>query len=197
MARERRHDVIDIRIGQTRVQRQRQYFIARARGNGTPRRLLIELNAIGTDYLTHGDYISDDFDENWQVLHDILEDAHDKLTRKEIDRAWPDDYPKPAPMTLWRWLDRAVHEKRIFRDGLGRSRKPFRYWLAGQEERWKYDSMHFEQMPSLEDDMFDTIDTCMKNRQEMDKKKEQRKQKRLQKKAAAALDELDDDGLEG
>ena len=136
----------------------------------------VELNAEGTDYITHGDFLADDFQENWDVLLGIFEEAHDKLTRKETLRAWPYDYAKPTPPTLWRWLDRAVAEGRLLQDGLGRSRKPFRYWLPGKEAIWRLDPLHFEQPPSLEDEFFDdlargTYDHALKPREKKRKKK--------------------------
>ena len=105
----------------------------------------------------------------------MFEDAHDKLTRKEILRGWPDDSLKPLPMTLWRWLDRAVREKLVLQDGLGRKRKPFRYWLPGKEKIWQLDPLHFEQPQSLEDEFFDdlargTYDHALKPREKKRKK---------------------------
>ena len=42
-------------------------------------------------------------------------------------------------MTLWRWLDRAVSQGLVCREGAGRKNDPYRYWLAEQEEQWLQD----------------------------------------------------------
>jgi hypothetical protein len=39
-------------------------------------------------------------------------------------------------VTLWRWLERAVAEGTVLRDGNGQSNQPYRYWLRGQEAKW-------------------------------------------------------------
>jgi hypothetical protein len=128
----------------------RRRLLAFSRHDATPRRRLIELDPAGTDYITHGDYVADDFSENWQVLAGVLEEAHNKLTRAEIMAAWPDDYLRPAASSLWRWLDKATAHGMVVRDGNGRRSKPFRYWLAGQERKWEHDPWHLPDLPLLE-----------------------------------------------
>ncbi|HLW66966.1 MAG TPA: AAA family ATPase [Gemmataceae bacterium] len=116
---------------------------------GTPRRLVIELNPEGNDYVSLGDFQEDDFGSGWEVLCGIFEDAHAKLTKQGIAEAWPVDFVKPAQSTLWRWLEQAVKDGRLLRDGTGRSHHPFRYWLPGQEEKWRHDPLHLEDLPEL------------------------------------------------
>jgi hypothetical protein len=135
----------------------RRRLLSFSRHDATPRRLLIELDAAGSDYAVHGDYVPDDFMENWQVLEGMFEEAHNKLSRAQILSTWPDDYPKPGAATLWRWLDRALKEGRIRRDGNGRRTKPFRYWLVGQEARWKHDPLHKPDLPSLQEVFLDML----------------------------------------
>ncbi len=65
----------------------------------TPRRLVIELNEAGTDYLSHGDLVVDDFTQSWHILRMILEDARAELTRQEIQQEWPDDFTAPKGAT--------------------------------------------------------------------------------------------------
>jgi RecA-family ATPase len=120
-----------------------------SRHQQTPRRKLIELNAEGTDYLVHGDFQADDFVRDWPVLLGVLEDAERKLTRKQILEDWPADFPKPAPITLWNWLDRCVKERLVLRDGTGRRHSPFRYWLPGQEAKWAADPYRLADLPEL------------------------------------------------
>jgi hypothetical protein len=79
---------------------------------------------------------ADQFAGGWPVLRVVLEDAWQKLSRQQIFKAWPQDFPRPKPSSLWLWLDRAVKDGLVLRDGLGRSKHPFRYWLPGAEDRW-------------------------------------------------------------
>src|SRR6266404_2789689 len=73
--------------------RQRRFF-AESRHAETTRRLLLELNAEGTDYLPVPDALEVDFLASWQTLRMVLEDAPQKLTRKDILAEWPPDYPR-------------------------------------------------------------------------------------------------------
>jgi hypothetical protein len=111
----------------------RRRLLAFSRHAETLRELVIELSPDGTDYGVHGALADEDFAINWKVLRLVLEDAADKLTRKEVLQQWPPDYPRPNPGTLWRWLDRAVAQRLACQDGEGRRSMPFRYWLPGRE----------------------------------------------------------------
>ncbi len=128
----------------------RRRLSAWSRHQQTPRRMLIELNAAGTDYIVHGDYSDACLDSGYGVLFMVLEDASNKLTRWDIQDAWPNDHAKPADRTIREWLDRAVKDGRILREGTGRKNQPFQYWLPGQEELWKCDIYHLE-LPPLDD----------------------------------------------
>jgi hypothetical protein len=108
----------------------------------TPRSILLELNAEGTDYLPVADDYDDPFQENWKVLSMVLEDARQKLSRQDILQEWPADFAKPCSMTLFRWLDRAVREGLIQSEGSGRKNDPFVYWLPEREAAWKEDPIY-------------------------------------------------------
>jgi hypothetical protein len=69
----------------------------------TPRRLVIELSADGTDYAALGDFADPEEAGPWPVLLGVLGDAPKKLTRREVLDRWPADHPKPNDVTLWRW----------------------------------------------------------------------------------------------
>jgi len=125
----------------------RRQLAAWSRFDRTPRRLLIELNAEGTDYCSHGDFVPDDFPEGWLILKGILIDVADKLSRQEIMECWPDDYQTVDKVTLWRWLDRAVKEGLLKQSGLGRKYAPFVYWLQCNEERWALNPRQDTDMP--------------------------------------------------
>src|SRR5207253_7904530 len=117
-------------------------FLALSRHQATPRHLLLELNAAGTDYLGVDEIHNDGFPQNWDVLRTVLEDATQKLTRFEILDEWPADFDKPHPSTLSKWLDRAVQADLIAREGTGRKADPFLYWLPARETVWKQDPLY-------------------------------------------------------
>ena len=115
----------------------RRRLWARSRFEGTPARLLLELDPAGADYVVLGP----DHEEegHGRDLWRVLESAPRKLTRAEIRRAWP-GRQGCAATSLRRWLERALAEGTVCRDGSGRQGAPFRYWLLGQEERWVRES---------------------------------------------------------
>jgi hypothetical protein len=120
----------------------RRRFLALSRHAETPRRLLLELNAEGTDYLPVPDPLEEDFQASWELLRLVLEDAPQKLTRQDVLAEWPPDYAKPHPTKLWRWLDGAVQRGLIAVEGAGRKTDPFRYWLPDREAVWKQDPFY-------------------------------------------------------
>jgi len=122
-----------------------------SRYEATPRQLVIELNADGTDYSTHGGFHEDEFTQGWHVLRQVLEDAHGKLTRREILGDWPEDHVKPGEITLWKWLERAVAQALVLRSGTGRKSSPYRYWLPGMEEKWQDDPFYLPELPPWDD----------------------------------------------
>jgi hypothetical protein len=121
--------------------RQRR-FLALSRHAETPRRLLLELDADGHDYVVVPDSVEDDFQASWQQLRLVLDDAPQKLTRHDILAEWPPDFAKPRPAQLWRWLDGAVQRGLIACEGAGRKSDPFRYWLPEREAVWKEDPFY-------------------------------------------------------
>jgi hypothetical protein len=116
----------------------RRRLRAWSRYDETPRQLVIELNAAGTDYLSHGDLAEEEFTRSWAALRAALEGAMNKQTREAILDCWPEE-DRPSPPTLWRWLERAVAQGLLCREGTGRKNDPYRYWLPGQEEKWRQD----------------------------------------------------------
>ena len=96
-----------------------------SRHEETPRLLVLELTADGTDYLVHPEVDDEEVGEGWHAVLLVLEDAVTK--RQELLEQWPTDYPQPAEATLWRLLDRAVKEGWLRQEGSGKKAKPFRY----------------------------------------------------------------------
>ncbi len=117
----------------------RRKLRAYSRFEETPRRRVIELDAAGTDYINRGDFAEEEFGRSWPLLRDVLATAPRKLTRTEVHAAWPSDEEVPGEVTLWRWLERAVTDGRVQRDGRGSKGTPYRYWLAENVEGWQRD----------------------------------------------------------
>jgi hypothetical protein len=115
----------------------RRRFLALSRFTATPRQLLLELAADGTDYAPVADPLVDDFLASWNYVLMVLEDAPQKLSRFDILAEWPPDFDKPAPATLQRWLRRAVESRLVQCEGTGRKAHPYCYWLPETEARWR------------------------------------------------------------
>jgi hypothetical protein len=169
-----------------------------SRHRETPGRLAIEWTADGRDYVPLNDAAIDDFEVSWPVLQGLLEDALQKLTRKSILNSWPQDHAKPSDVTLWRWLDRAVAEGRVQRDGRGRCREPYRYWLPGQEERWKSDPNHIPDLPEFDDfDLIKAAGNVMRNSAKIDAERRRelgrKRKKKRTKPPPEPVDEIIDD----
>jgi AAA domain len=131
----------------------RRRLAAFSRYADTPRRLVIEWSADGTDYTALGDFNAPELDDTWQVLFWVLEDASGKLTRDDILRQWPADYRKPDKCTVGRWLNRAVKDGRVLQAGTGHKNDPFVYWLDGMEDVWKSNPFYLEPMRPVEEEL--------------------------------------------
>lgn len=120
----------------------RRKLLAFSRFEQTPRRLLIQLDEAGSDYLVLPDTDADDADlgRSLEMVRLVLGAATGKRSRPEILEDWPPELPAPKPLTLWRWLERAVEQGEVLRDGTGTRDDPFRYWLKGREEKWNDDN---------------------------------------------------------
>jgi hypothetical protein len=124
----------------------RRRLMAFSRHDDTPRHLLIELNAEGTDYAVLQSGLEAALGDGWPAVLQALAEAHHKLTRQDILDSWSPDYPRPDATTLWRWLSRAVAGGIVRQEGTGRPRDPFRYWLPQREELMRPDGGSFEEM---------------------------------------------------
>jgi AAA domain-containing protein len=126
----------------------RRRLLALSRFDDTPREMVIELNADGTDYVSRGSFASEEFAAHWRLLEGLLRQADRKLSRDEILAGWLAE-DRPDAVTLYRWLRRAVEHGLLRQDGLGKSKNPFRYWLPESEERWRRDPIALIRMPEL------------------------------------------------
>jgi hypothetical protein len=121
----------------------RRWLRCRGRLDGIVGERLIELNADHTDYCAL-DPAAEDLTNGWSVIEWVLNDAEKKYTRNDILENWPEMREKPHQSSLWKWLEQAVSEGRLQRDGEGRPHKPFRYWLRCREQYF------FPDLPPLE-----------------------------------------------
>src|SRR5262249_52928024 len=106
------HTEVDISIemrhaGNNLDNRGRRFFCP-SRHADPPRHLLFELNADGSASTVLSISDDDGFSDQWDALRMVFEDAPQKLTRLDILDEWPDDFAKPCPETLWKWLKKAV-----------------------------------------------------------------------------------------
>lgn len=100
----------------------------------TPHRLTVELDPTGTDYAVLADSGDDEmFVLALRFIRAILRQAEAPQTRQQILAAWPAAIPAPQPVTLWRWLARAVSLKALERTGAGTRTEAYRYGLASVE----------------------------------------------------------------
>jgi len=123
----------------------RRRFLALSRHAETPRQLLLELNAEGTDYLPP-DEVEEDLQAIWDPLRMVLDEAPQKLTRDDIVSEWPPDLAKPSSASLWRCLRRAVDRGLIACEGTGRRSDPFRYWLPEREAAWREQNPLYDEL---------------------------------------------------
>ena len=104
------------RVSYRNVKDRRRSLRGYSRHEQTPGKWVIELTADGTDYLSLGESSEPSFERGWPALKSVLENSEGRMSRREISRAWPELALPPGKLTLWRWLDRAVKERRVLRD---------------------------------------------------------------------------------
>lgn len=126
----------------------RRRLLALSRFDETPKQIVVELNAEGTDYRSLGNFAEVDFTDHWHLLETLLRQAQRKLNRSEILSGWPAE-ERPDAVTVYRWLRRAVEMGLVRQDGRGQHHQPFRYWLPENEERWRSDPIALILMPEL------------------------------------------------
>jgi hypothetical protein len=133
---------VDICLEMHRVTRRnlndrRRRLLAFSRHECTPPCWVIELTADGTDYRALGESAELTFADGWPLVQSLLAAADGPRTRKELLRDWSDPYRHPPGQVLWKWLDQAVRQGAVERDGHGTRRDPYRYSLPGMVEKWQ------------------------------------------------------------
>jgi hypothetical protein len=120
-------------IRRARSRDRRRRIRGYSRYTETPRHLILELNATGTDYLVRTDAAGTPLVQTWPEVHYILAEASDKLSQQKILERWPVEDDPPDRSTLSRWLKRATQQGLICCEGTGYRGDGFRYWLPGRE----------------------------------------------------------------
>jgi hypothetical protein len=115
----------------------RRWLRSYSRHEETRRHLIVELNEEGTDYLTHETGEEAGGADCWDVLCMVLEDAHERLTQRQILEQWPEDFRKPDTGTISRTLKRGLAQGKIRQRGSGRRNDPYCYWLPEKEDEFK------------------------------------------------------------
>jgi hypothetical protein len=120
----------------------RRIIYGYSRYEATPRSHIIELTPDGTDYRSLGTLADREYEEVWERLRPIFAAARTKMSQRELAGKLAAGGEEPNRGTLWRWLDQAVTRGLLLREGDGNKGSPYRYWLPGQEEKWKDDPLH-------------------------------------------------------
>jgi hypothetical protein len=111
----------------------------------TPRELVIEWTANGSDYLGQGAAREAEFAGHWRALRTILEQAFAPLSRRELRRSWPGQ--RPEPEKLAGMLEWAVEQGQVRKAGAGVKANPYRYWLPDREAEMRQDPLVCLLMP--------------------------------------------------
>jgi hypothetical protein len=127
----------------------RRWLRTISRHKETPRKLLMEWTKDDADYIVHNAAVDEEFQHGWRPLRIVLEDATTKLRREDILEQWPPDFIVPSKATLWRWLDRAVDDQLVLREGAGRCNSPYRYFLPEKLSQWLDDPLEFIDEPDM------------------------------------------------
>jgi hypothetical protein len=127
----------------------RRRFLSLSRFKETPQRLVLELDLAATDYFPVEHDPTDDFSARWKILRMVLEDAPQKLTRRDILLEWPYDFDTPDSTTLHRWIQLAIANQDLLQEGTGRKNDPFRYWLPDAEARWRETKPFYDEFERL------------------------------------------------
>jgi hypothetical protein len=109
----------------------RRKLVAHSRSEDTAPRLVIELDQAGAAYRSLGTFEEAKQRGDWAVLQPVLAAAAGKLTLRQICRALPE--PRPAKVTVYRWLKQAVQAGLLHQDGGSGKFDPRRYWLPGAD----------------------------------------------------------------
>ncbi len=142
--------VVDIIIEMRRSRKERRRLLwAWSRYPETPSRCQIELSADGLDYVACPSADDELYRRRWRTLAALFAEAPHKYTRSDVLLRWPAGAKPADRLTLRRWLEKAVAEGQLCKDGAGKRGNPCRYWLPAREAEWRCDPLALCLMPEL------------------------------------------------
>lgn len=117
--------------GPAAAENRRRRLDAWSRHEETPRRVLVELNAEGTDYsvVAEEQDAHEADDEVSRTLERVVE-AEPGLSAREILASWPAGVHRPGRETLFDRLRALTEVGRLRREGSGCRYAPYRYWVV-------------------------------------------------------------------
>lgn len=132
---------VDISLELTRYSKlksdaNRRVLVGQSRRPETPARLAYEWTATTGEFREVGDPRERQFAENWQAVLAALR-GRTAATCKELLETWPADTDRPHLSTLYEWLNHAAARKLIRREGQGTSKKPWRYRLENEDDKYR------------------------------------------------------------
>jgi hypothetical protein len=125
--------------GPASVENRRRRLAAWSRHEETPRRVLTELSADGTDYTVAPDDLAEKAEPD-DAVQDALESllpvsdpaaGTPGLTVRDMHERWPPGLAKLSDSALHRRLLGLIDAGRVVRKGIGHRFSPYRFWVAG------------------------------------------------------------------
>jgi hypothetical protein len=102
----------------------------------TPVRLAYEWDPAADEFVVVADAHTRQYEENWQVVLEILRGRVEAATHAELLMDWPAGSETPSASALYKWLNRAFAEKRVRREGNGTRTRPWRYRLENRNDAY-------------------------------------------------------------
>jgi hypothetical protein len=115
----------------------RRKLVGLSRYEATPYRLYYQWEPATGKFIDLADPHDRRFRDNWPHVRQILAGRKEAATHLELLMDWPEDRDRPAPVTLYEWLNRATEEKLVRRVGTGRRANPYRYRLPNEDDEYR------------------------------------------------------------
>ncbi len=122
--------------GRLRSEECRRRIIGLSRHHDSPSELFYHWNSATGEFTHIADLTSQRYLDNWQIVHALLIGRETAATHQELLMDWPADMPKPGATLLYSWLNRAVENKLVRREGSGVRSNPYRYRLPNEDDSY-------------------------------------------------------------
>jgi AAA domain len=123
--------------GRLRSEERRRRIVGLSRHRETPRSLAYQWDPDTGRFAVVPDPATQRYRDNWQTVLAILATRTVAATHAELLADWPADAPRPGETVLYEWLNRAVAEKLVRRQGAGRRADPYRYRLPTPDDDYR------------------------------------------------------------